>query len=141
MAGITKRTIDYYTSLDLLKPVRSDSNYRYYTEETLVRLKLIEDMKMKRFTLEEIKEQMNLLDGNLSEIKMENECGMVNKEFLKEKVKHLEKQLENKIFEIQPMIANLDSSQAALSTKQALLQSLTLIQTMVLYINEIISFL
>jgi len=46
----------------LLSPIRSESNYRYYSDETLLRLKIIEVMKAQRFTLEEIKEQLNLFE-------------------------------------------------------------------------------
>ncbi|RKJ54475.1 MerR family transcriptional regulator, partial [Butyricicoccus sp. 1XD8-22] len=45
MTGITKRTIDYYTSLGLLEAERSSSNYRYYTSEAINRLHEIEEMK------------------------------------------------------------------------------------------------
>ena len=41
LAGVTKRTVDYYTNLGLLKPDRSCSNYRYYDTLALNRLKFI----------------------------------------------------------------------------------------------------
>ncbi|OPX85950.1 MAG: Mercuric resistance operon regulatory protein [Pelotomaculum sp. PtaB.Bin013] len=78
MAGVSKRTVDYYTNLGLLEPVRSARNYRYYTEEALIRLKLIEGLKEKRLTLEEIKERLNLLDGNLLEAGKENKGRPIN---------------------------------------------------------------
>ena len=33
--GITKRTIDYYTTLGLLKAERSSTNYRYYQVDAI----------------------------------------------------------------------------------------------------------
>jgi MerR family copper efflux transcriptional regulator len=55
-ADVSPRTIDYYTKLGLLEPEkRSDTNYRLYSEETLTRLKRIEIMKKEKYTLEEIK--------------------------------------------------------------------------------------
>ncbi|MBP1989253.1 DNA-binding transcriptional MerR regulator [Paenibacillus eucommiae] len=56
LADISPRTIDYYTKMGLLEPEkRSDTNYRFYSDETLTRLKRIESMKKEKYTLEEIK--------------------------------------------------------------------------------------
>jgi MerR family copper efflux transcriptional regulator len=56
LADVSPRTIDYYTKLGLLEPEkRSDTNYRLYSNETLIRLKRIESMKKEKYTLEEIK--------------------------------------------------------------------------------------
>ncbi|ATH94885.1 MerR family transcriptional regulator [Bacillus glycinifermentans] len=54
-AGVTKRTVDYYTNLGLLTPARSCSNYRYYDEAALKRLKFITDCKQQRLALSDIK--------------------------------------------------------------------------------------
>ncbi len=56
MANVTKRTVDYYTNLGLLKAERSASNYRYYSIGELERLRLIERYKRKNLSLEDIKE-------------------------------------------------------------------------------------
>ncbi|MBD0381110.1 MerR family transcriptional regulator [Paenibacillus sedimenti] len=56
LADVSPRTIDYYTKLGLIEPEkRSDTNYRLYNDETLKRLKRIETMKNEKYTLEEIK--------------------------------------------------------------------------------------
>ncbi|NRF90777.1 MerR family transcriptional regulator [Paenibacillus frigoriresistens] len=56
LADVSSRTIDYYTKLNLIEPEkRSDTNYRLYSHETLTRLKRIESMKNEKYTLEEIK--------------------------------------------------------------------------------------
>lgn len=44
--GITKRTIDYYTTLGLLEAERSASNYRYYPLETIEKLRIIEEKNL-----------------------------------------------------------------------------------------------
>ncbi|MGG1518358.1 MerR family transcriptional regulator [Paenibacillus oryzisoli] len=63
LAGVSPRTIDYYTKMSLIEPeTRSDTNYRLYSVETLNRLKRIESMKNEKYTLEEIK--MNLQQWN-----------------------------------------------------------------------------
>ncbi|MNI47430.1 HTH-type transcriptional regulator ZntR [compost metagenome] len=56
LADVSPRTIDYYTKMGLIEPEsRSDTNYRLYSDETLARLKRIESMKKEKYTLEEIK--------------------------------------------------------------------------------------
>ncbi|MGW6302662.1 MerR family transcriptional regulator [Peribacillus butanolivorans] len=59
MANVTKRTVDYYTNMGLLKAERSASNYRYYSVRELERLHRIEEYKRKNLSLEEIKELFN----------------------------------------------------------------------------------
>lgn len=48
-------TLQYYESVGLLTPLRSDNNYRVYSEEDLSRVKLILFMKKMNFSLEEMK--------------------------------------------------------------------------------------
>nr|WP_255507886.1 MerR family transcriptional regulator [Lysinibacillus sp. BW-2-10] len=55
ITGITKRTIDYYTNLGLLKAERSTSNYRYYSSDSIERLREIEEMKANGMSLQDIK--------------------------------------------------------------------------------------
>lgn len=52
---VTKRTIDYYTTIGLLKAERSPSNYRYYDHSSIERIAFIEKCKEEGLTLEEIK--------------------------------------------------------------------------------------
>nr|WP_084786865.1 MerR family transcriptional regulator [Bacillus tuaregi] len=59
-ANVSKRTIDYYTSLGLLQAQRSNSNYRIYPEEALHDLKLIEEYKKMHLPLHEIKRKLEL---------------------------------------------------------------------------------
>ncbi|MFC0213778.1 MerR family transcriptional regulator [Paenibacillus chartarius] len=59
LAGVSSRTIDYYTKMGLINPeTRSCTNYRLYSDETLLRLKRIEHMKREKYTLEEIKSSL-----------------------------------------------------------------------------------
>lgn len=63
LAGVSPRTVDYYTGFGLLSPAkRSTGNYRLYDDETLARLRRIEHLKAQKFTLEEIREQLTALD-------------------------------------------------------------------------------
>ncbi len=59
VTAVTKRTIDYYTNLGLLQAERSQTNYRYYSEEQIEQIKTIEEFKKRKLSLEEIKEQLN----------------------------------------------------------------------------------
>jgi MerR family copper efflux transcriptional regulator len=71
LSEISQRTIDYYTKLGLIEPEkRSDKNYRFYSDETLARLKRIEALKKEKYTLEEIKRSFEQLDkvGHKDEI-------------------------------------------------------------------------
>ena len=57
---VTKRTIDYYTNLGLLKAERSSSNYRYYDSSSIDRIGFIERRKTEGKTLEEIKRELDI---------------------------------------------------------------------------------
>jgi len=114
--------------------VRSESNYRYYGGETLVRLKIIESMKMSRFTLEEIKEQLVLLDDGGYPPAPGTEGNGINVELLRRQLKQLEKQL----VQLQPgSVAGLNEDQTARLRNKVMLQSMALFQSLMLYINEI----
>ncbi|MDX8290463.1 MULTISPECIES: MerR family transcriptional regulator [Metabacillus] len=58
ITGVTKRTIDYYTTLGLLKAERSPSNYRYYDHSSIERIAFIEKSKAEGHSLEEIKKRV-----------------------------------------------------------------------------------
>ncbi|MGN7941143.1 MerR family transcriptional regulator [Metabacillus sp. 22489] len=66
ITGVTKRTIDYYTNLGLLKAERSASNYRYYDKSTVEQIKLIEKHKADGMSLDEIKRR--IIEENAEEI-------------------------------------------------------------------------
>jgi len=134
LAGVSKRTVDYYTNLGLLEPARSESNYRYYSEEALVRLKLIEGLKEKRLTLEEIKKRLHLLDGDLLKAKKEKRRPN-NIDSIIEQVK----QFENQLTQLQPAaVSSLEPEQAASLTKQMFLQSMLIVNSLLMYINDLI---
>lgn len=52
--GLSKRTIDYYTSLGLLTTERTASGYRLYTEDVIQHIQKIEYLKTQRLSLQEI---------------------------------------------------------------------------------------
>lgn len=60
LSGLSRRTIDYYTGIGLIKPARrTKGNYRLYGVETLQRLERIEYLKKEKYTLDEIRQTLN----------------------------------------------------------------------------------
>lgn len=61
LTGVPIRTLRYYDEIDLFKPAEIDlfTDYRYYKEEQLEDLELINKLKSVGFSLEEIKENWN----------------------------------------------------------------------------------
>ncbi len=61
ITGLTKRAIRYYEDLDLIRPRRTESAYRLYTEEDIERIKRIVSLKESlAFNLAEIKQTLEL---------------------------------------------------------------------------------
>lgn len=60
-AGVTPRTIRYYESIGLLPPgEREGHGQHYYTEETIARLRKIDQLKKLGLSLEEIRDVIDL---------------------------------------------------------------------------------
>jgi len=83
-------------------------------------------MKKKRFTLEEIRTRLSLLDS----IQVDQENISIDS------IKKQLKQLEEQIIQLQPSVSLLEKSQANQFT-QVLAQSMVLFSSIILYINEI----
>ncbi|MHA0857934.1 MerR family transcriptional regulator [Paenibacillus sp. CMAA1364] len=99
LAGISERTIDYYTKLGLITPERrTQKNYRLYSNETSDRLVRIIDLKKEKYTLEEIKEKLD-------------KWHMISEETqVSEKLTYLELhllQLEKEVRELSPLIEQM----------------------------------
>ncbi|MDF1509256.1 MerR family transcriptional regulator [Robertmurraya sp. DFI.2.37] len=104
LANVSKRTIDYYTSIGLLKAQRSKSNYRIYTEQALEDLRFIEECKGLHIPLEEIKRKLEI-----KKIKEVQE-GELKKHILS--VTQQMKQLQIDLNVLIPLIENLEAGQA-----------------------------
>ena len=85
LTGIPIRTLRYYDSIDLFKPSEVDlfTSYRYYKEEQVKDLELINELKEVGFTLEEIRDNWNNFSEELflkrkeklfEDIKLKNEA-------------------------------------------------------------------
>ncbi len=118
MANVTKRTVDYYTNLGLLKAERSASNYRYYSLCELERLRRIERYKRKNLSLEDIKE---LLKEDMEALSAIEETGLK----LKNKMDGLNEELQEVI-----SLIKKDEKNELLLKKQISHESMTLIQSL-----------
>ncbi|ADM69551.1 transcriptional regulator [Paenibacillus polymyxa E681] len=103
-AGVSERTIDYYTKLGLITPEeRSLKNYRLYNDETLNRLERINQMKQEKYSLEEIRQ--TLIKWN----------SVAREEHVTDKLTSLEmhmQRLEREVNELQPLLGQLKPVQA-----------------------------
>ncbi|WP_456270992.1 MerR family transcriptional regulator [Bacillus sp. AK031] len=59
-SNVSKRTIDYYTKLGLIDCSRSQNGYRHYDEQTIDKLKIIEQCQQVHMPLIEIKERLSM---------------------------------------------------------------------------------
>ncbi|KXG09035.1 HTH-type transcriptional regulator HmrR [Anoxybacillus sp. P3H1B] len=128
LAGVSKRTIDYYTQLGLLEPLRSESNYRYYPEESLEYLRLIHVLKKQNLTLEEIKERVQTMK-NLS----------FSVEEIADKIEHLQEQMKHiqeEVLELKPLLQHLNKQQMKLMTKPLAQQGYGLLHALAILLGE-----
>jgi MerR family transcriptional regulator, copper efflux regulator len=100
---VSKRTIDYYTSIGLLSAERSKSNYRIYSDESLKDLKFIEECKNLHYPLEEIKRK---LDRKKEKTIRDSEV----EKHVDELIQQMQ-QLQNDLFDLTPFVEKLDDLQ------------------------------
>jgi len=128
LAGVSKRTIDYYTQLGLLEPVRSETNYRYYPEESLEHLRLINALKKQHLTLEEIKEWLQIIKNQPVAVDE-----IVDKiEHLQEQMKHIQEE----VLELKPLLKQLNEQQIKLMTKPLAQQGYALLHALAILLGE-----
>ncbi|MEN8699967.1 MerR family transcriptional regulator [Bacillus infantis] len=115
-ANVTKRTVDYYTQIGLIKARRTASNYRYYDAEALDTLKYIEQCKRNSFSLEEIKNRLK-----------EKESDLTDYETLKVKISGLDKELSELLQNLEDKGLRKEALKKHLSA-----ESISLMQTILL---------
>ncbi|MEH7417727.1 MerR family transcriptional regulator [Neobacillus drentensis] len=119
IAHLSKRTIDYYTSIGLLNAERSKSNYRIYSDEALDDLKFIEECKCLHFPLDEIKRKLEMRKAkNLRESEVEKHVSAVTQQM---------KQLHSDLFDLIPILEKLDEEQ-----KEKLTSNLSLLRAVLM---------
>ncbi len=58
LAGVSPRTVDYYTRLGLVEPVEGSGKHRRYDASTVERIRLIKTLQGQRLSLQEIRERL-----------------------------------------------------------------------------------
>lgn len=128
LANLNSRTVDYYTSIGLIKPVkRSNYNYRLYNVETLKRLERIESLKKEKYTLDEIKRLLEQWDT------------FSPKQAINQKVSELEKQLtalQKEVKELEPVLDQLKPKQAKHLYTRLLPQTAACMEALMLLMNK-----
>jgi DNA-binding transcriptional MerR regulator len=128
LAGISPRTIDYYTSFGLLSPAkRSSGNYRLYDEDTLSRIRRIELLKRQKYSLEEIRDQFDTLNQIAAD-------KMVTQK-LTELQTHLA-QLEREVKELEPVLDQLKPRQAKKLFQAITPQTAACVEALVLLLGK-----
>ena len=125
LSQVSKRTIDYYTKMGLLHCDRSHNNYRYYHEESLADLKLIEQCQQMKMTLHEIKDRMNLLKSE-----------QVDQSALEKQVKHIRNEMKHLHKELDEVLQAMDAlgdDDRRRMLKQVSPQALALFQSLMVF--------
>lgn len=127
-AGISERTIDYYTKLGLIHPEkRTLKNYRLYSHETLNTLKRINQLKQEKYTLEEIKD-------TLERWKSVAEDAEVTDKLTKLEIQI--QQLERDVKELNPLLKDLKPNQARAVLTNILPKGAACIESLQILLNQ-----
>ncbi|WLR51686.1 MerR family transcriptional regulator [Bacillus tianshenii] len=127
LSDVSKRTIDYYTKIGLLDCQRSETGYRYFSEEAIEDIKFIEQCKKMHMTLEEIKQRKCVLQSS----EFDEAVVLQHIEHMKDEMGHLETELK----EMYRMIKNLDESERKVILNHLSPQMLGLVQSLALFIG------
>ncbi|MDE8675287.1 MerR family transcriptional regulator [Priestia sp. SB1] len=121
MAHVTKRTVDYYTNIGLLKAERSASNYRFYNEAALKRLYLIEKLKSEGRSLEEISSLFSVEQSENSHSKDE----LASKFYV----------LNDSLKEVAPLMEKLNEEDRKVMMNRLSPESVTLLHSLLLLLS------
>ena len=128
-ANVSERTIDYYTSLGLIKPaMRTPNNYRLYGDETLDRLKRIDELKKEKYSLEEIKRTLDEWDSIAGK-----------EQAVTRKLASLElqmQQLERDVRELAPILHSMKPKQLKKLFRRLTPQSVACIEALFILMNK-----
>ena len=128
MAQISPRTLDYYTSIGLIRPAdRSEGNYRLYSHETLERLKRIEQLKKDKYTLDEIKTSLESWKGITEEEQISQKLSEIQQ--------HLSR-LERDVKELEPVLKQMKPRQANRLYMRLMPQTAACIEALMILTNK-----
>lgn len=127
-AGISERTIDYYTKLGLINPEkRTLKNYRLYSHETLTTLKRINQLKQEKYTLEEIKDMLERWRTVAEESEVTDKLTQLEIQIQK---------LEREVNEINPLLKELKPNQARAALSNILPKGAACIESLQILLNH-----
>lgn len=91
-AGMNKETIRFYEKKGLMHdPLRTDGGYRQYSQQDLERLIFIKNAKELGFALLEIKELLEIADGDIYKCSDVRKIAESKLEYIDNQLKHLKK--------------------------------------------------
>lgn len=94
--GLTKRAIRYYEAMELIKPVRTEAQYRLYSDDDIEKIARIKSYRESLgFSLNEVKDVFDLELTIRSIVRGENQ----NKDMIEKSIRAIENQIrliENK---------------------------------------------
>lgn len=123
--NISKRTIDYYTQMGLLNPIRTDSNYRLYGQESIQILELVEHYKNLKMPLEEIKSSIEMIQS-------ENRIDKQKVEQHFEQIALIMEHLKEELMAMEPILQKLNKQQKELLVSKLSPKGIKLAQTLYL---------
>ncbi|ATY85517.1 transcriptional regulator [Kyrpidia spormannii] len=131
-ARVSRRTVDFYTRMGLVTPEeRTEGNYRLYGEDALKRLLYIQELKKRKYTLEEIRDRLDAMDRQTPPSDTVHRM---------EKLQELMKQLETELSDLRPELrqcaTRLSDSFQRTTVQRALAQGLSLAQALLLFIYD-----
>ncbi|MCM3690599.1 MerR family transcriptional regulator [Neobacillus niacini] len=128
LMNLSKRTIDYYTQIGLLNPIRTDSNYRLYGEDSIQIMHSIEHYKNLNMPLEEIKSSIELIKTKDCFDKQK-----IEKHF--EQIGILMRHLKEEMEAIEPILDKLNGNQKEMVVNKLSSQGVPLAQTLLLLLS------
>jgi MerR family transcriptional regulator, copper efflux regulator len=125
LKNISKRTIDYYTQIGLLNPIRTNSNYRLYGDECIQVLNMVEHYKNLNMPLEEIKSSIELFksDNMIDRQKVEKHV---------EQITSIMQHLKEEINVMEPILQKLNHQQKEMLVNKLSTEGRTLAQALLL---------
>ncbi|KYC88561.1 MAG: MerR family transcriptional regulator [Weizmannia coagulans] len=128
IANVSKRTIDYYTRLGLLKPQRTGANYRIYDENAVNELQFIEECKKMHLPLKAIRAKLECRrNGILNAHALIQQLNLFSEQL---------KQLNTELKDITPNLEKLPEAQKETLRNQLSGDSLALVQSLSSILNR-----
>jgi len=107
---ISKDTLRYYDKLGLVRPMRGENNYRYYTQQNIFDLQYIQVFTFTGFSLSEISHLFQLMRA----------CDIANFPLMLQLLKGKREDLAKRMTVFQSMIDYIDEAEEAMHSKTSM---------------------